>query len=112
MPDAAKKVEDDEPLKGDKNSGRDALVVRIGKWEIRIGGGQYTVGYRESPEQRYLYGMAFGSSLKWALKNLSDRMLEDKFIQSEHPDAERDLEWAIEMVENHDEWFSELSMGY
>lgn len=102
--------------KADGSSGgetsQESLVFRTGKWEIRVDNRNYTVGYREDPGQRYLYQMQFCSSFKAALKNLSNRILTDKFINNKLPDTERTLKSAIEMIETHDEWIRELTKGY
>jgi len=102
--------------KSDGSSGgetsQESLVMRIGKWEVRVDNRNYTVGYREDPKQRYLYQMQFVSSLKEALKNLSRRILTDKFINNNLPDTQRTLASAIEMIEEHDAWIEELTLGY
>ena len=91
---------------------QESLVFRTGKWEVRVDNRNYTVGYREDPNQRYLYQMQFCASLKGALKNLSGRILTDKFINNNLPETERTLASTIEMIEEHDAWFEELTMGY
>lgn len=91
---------------------QESLVFRVGKWEIRVDNRNYTVGYRDDPKQRYLYQMQFCASLKAALKNLSRRILTDKFINNNLPETERTLASTIEMIEEHDAWFEELTIGY
>lgn len=95
-----------------EQAAQESLVFRIGKWEIRVGSRNYTIGYREDPEQRYLYQMQFVATLKEALKNLSGRILVDKFINNNLPDTQRTLGGAIDMIEAHDAWFEELVMGH
>ena len=103
---------EDESEKGKSQTSQEALVLRVDKWEIRADNKNYTIGYRDDPDQRYLYQMAFVSTLDAALKNLSHRILKEKFIKSKLPETQRTLATAIETIEAHDEWWNELTMGY
>lgn len=101
---------EEDPDKGDTS--QDALILRTGKWEVRVDARNHTVGFREDPKQRYLYQMRFHPSLAMALRDLSRRILTDKFIRNNLPETERTLVKAIEMIEAHDKWFKELTKGY